>query len=434
MNDFVEGKILPLANKIQSNFWLKTISGSFAMLMPVLMASALFSLIQGLPLGDWYTNLLSNSGMTALFADIVAICSLTAIFLELSLGYILGKSWDIDPFTTAAVALLSLLVVTPLTTTVTDSMGVALLVTNVLSTSSLGAQGLFTAILIGILSVSIYRYVHVKGWKIKMPDSVPEMVAKPFEGIVPGVFVVLIFTLIRFMFLQTSYGYLNNFIYQMVQMPLVSLGNSFPAMIIAALVVTLLWWFGIHGTLVVLTIMMPFWYGPAIDNLNNYMAGLPVTNIVGYMFFFLFMQFIGGPGSMFGLYVNMAFFSKSARYKTLGKLAFVPGMFNIIEPTVFGFPIVLNPVMFIPFVFTPVLFMIIGYFLMTSGIVGVPALLLAVMTMPGPIVGFLLGGGISLGIFLLALCLISIVIYYPFFKVCDMQALNEEKIHELELT
>ncbi len=130
---------------------------------------------------------------------------------------------------------------------------------------------------------------------------------------------------------------------------------------------------------------------------------------------------------MFGLYVNMAFLSKSERFKAQGKISLVPGFFNIIEPTVYGMPVVLNPILLIPFVGLPLVVYLALYLCLKIGMVTTPVVSLAVMVMPGPIVGFLLGGGIGLGIFCILACVLSAVIYMPFFKILDRQAIKEEK-------
>lgn len=427
MNDFIQNKVLPFAQAIQNNRWLSCISSSFMKVMPALLGGAVFSLIQGLPLGDGYTNFLATTGLSELLAAGVAVCNLTALYFIFALGYNLAEKLEVNPFQGAVVALLSLLLVTPFTFNHVDENQVSTLITNVIPVDNLGATGIFTAMFVGIISVSVFAFAVKRNWKIKMPDSVPEMLSKPFEAVVPVFIVAAIFLALRAGLAMTSYGNLQNFIYTIVQIPLVGLGNSFGAMVISMLVLLLLWWVGIHGTSVVLSVMMVLWMEPAVTNLNNYMAGEPVTLVTSYMFFFVFCQFIGGPGCLFGLTVDMAIFAKSDRYKTFGKISFVPGMFNIIEPIVFGFPIVLNPIMFIPFVFTPIVFMIVGYFLMTSGLVGIPALMLSVMTIPGPIAGFILGGGIGLGIMIVVMCALSCLIYYPFFKICDHKALKEEQ-------
>ena len=115
------------------------------------------------------------------------------------------------------------------------------------------------------------------------------------------------------------------------------------------------------------------------------------------------------------------FFSKSQQYKTLGKLAIGPAVFNINEPLVFGVPIVLNPIMLIPFIITPLLLTTITYLAMTSGIVPLTNGINLPWTMPPIISGFILSGwqGAALQVGLIAL---SFGIYYPFFKVQDNKA------------
>ena len=52
MNDFIQNKVIPFAQKIENNFILSAISGAFMKVMPALLGGAVFSLFQGLPLGD----------------------------------------------------------------------------------------------------------------------------------------------------------------------------------------------------------------------------------------------------------------------------------------------------------------------------------------------------------------------------------------------
>ena len=156
-------------------------------------------------------------------------------------------------------------------------------------------------------------------------------------------------------------------------------------------------------------------------------AGDPAPFLLSMMTFFLINQFMGGPGCLFGLYINLAFFTKSERYKAQGKISLIPGLFNIIKPTVFGLPIVLNPVLLAPFVLVPAIVYTAYYLLASAGIVGVPVVNLTAMVLPGPIAGFILGGGISLGIFVLVAMAFSVIAYFPFVKALDRQALKEEQ-------
>ena len=78
------------------------------------------------------------------------------------------------------------------------------------------------------------------------------------------------------------------------------------------------------------------------DNLAAFQAGQALPNIISQQFQDLFATF-GGCGSTLSLLIAMLLFCHSKRIKELGKLAFIPGVFGINEPIVFGLPIVLNP-------------------------------------------------------------------------------------------
>ena len=194
MNDFIQNKVIPFAQKIENNFILSAISGAFMKVMPALLGGAVFSLFQGLPLGDWYTNFLSSTGISDALAVGVAVCNLTALYFIFALGYNLGEKFNVNPFQTAIVSLLSLLLVTPFSyNNVDNTNGAVTLIKNVIPVDNLGASGIFTAMLCGIIGAYVFAFAVNHNWKIKLPDSVPEMVSKPFEAVVPAFLVSALF-------------------------------------------------------------------------------------------------------------------------------------------------------------------------------------------------------------------------------------------------
>ncbi|WP_228765780.1 PTS transporter subunit EIIC [Bombilactobacillus apium] len=48
-------------------------------------------------------------------------------------------------------------------------------------------------------------------------------------------------------------------------------------------------------------------------------------------------------------------FSKAKTYRDLGLVAFPSALFEINEPVIFGFPIVMNPLTMLPFIFIPLI-------------------------------------------------------------------------------
>lgn len=115
-----------------------------------------------------------------------------------------------------------------------------------------------------------------------------------------------------------------------------------------------------------------------------------------------------------GLLLAIFIASRRKDYREMAKMAFVPGIFNINEPVIFGLPIVLNPILVIPFVLTPFVNSLIGYVFISMELI--PPIAYAVpWTTPGPLIAFLGTGGNWLALFVGLLCLaVSTLIYLPF--------------------
>ena len=58
------------------------------------------------------------------------------------------------------------------------------------------------------------------------------------------------------------------------------------------------------------------------------------------------VAFMGGAGNMLALVIAIFIVSKRDDYKVIGKLGFVPALFNISEPLMFGLPVVMNPILY----------------------------------------------------------------------------------------
>lgn len=101
-------------------------------------------------------------------------------------------------------------------------------------------------------------------------------------------------------------------------------------------------------------------------------------------------------------------------------LSIAPGIFNINEPTMFGIPIVLNPILFIPFILTPMILTTIAYFATFLGLV--PAATVMPPWVTPPIIGGILATkSIAGGVLATVNLLVSILVYIPFVKVATIQ-------------
>ncbi|MBA2795638.1 PTS sugar transporter subunit IIC [Streptococcus porcinus] len=292
-----------------------------------------------------------------------------------------------------------------------------------------GGQGIIGAILIGLVVGAIYTEFIRRHIVIKMPPQVPQAIAKQFEAMIPA-FVIFTLSMVVYLIAKavTGGGTFIEMIYSVIQVPLQGLTGSLYGAIGIAFFISFLWWFGVHGQSVVNGIVTAL----LLSNLDANKALLAVNkltwengaHIVTQQFLDSFL-ILSGSGITCGLVIAMIVASKSKQYKALGKVAAFPALFNVNEPVVFGFPIVMNPVMFLPFVLVPVLAALLVYGSISIGFMQPFSGVTLPWSTPAIISGFMVGGWQGALIQILIL-LLSTIIYFPFFKIQDKIAYQNE--------
>lgn len=418
----MEKTLIPFANKLSQNKVLKAISGGFSALLPIIMVGAIASLLSGLNI-EVYQNFITSIGLKAIVSYISAYTTnMMAIYAVFSIGNSMAKQLECKD-QSILVGIISLMVFL-----LTIPLGVSkdeITIAAAISTTYFGAPGLFTAMIIGCVVPLIYNIFVKHHIVIKMPDGVPPQIANGFSAIIPAVCITAVFAAIRQLCALTSFGTLSGLIYGLLKTPLSHLTNSPITFVVLLLFCNILWFFGIHGGMVTMSFLSMLYMAPALENLEAMAAGQPLPNMLTNTWWFTFAQ-LGGSGGIIGLAVCMFLFSKSERYKTLGKIAFLPALCSISEPIVFGVPLVLNVMMLIPMILSPLCCFLTSY-LMTS--IGVLPYLNGIQLSTGtPIVlaGFLAGGWRA-AIWQIVLVALQAVLYFPFFRMVDKQALEEEK-------
>lgn len=417
----LESILMPLAERIGKNKYLIAIRDGFLLSMPLLIVGSFFLLIANFPIPGW-TNFWARffgENWDAYFAKPTdATFSIMAMLAVVGIGYSFSEQMKVDKLFGAAVSLVCWFLIMPYKIMVNDTAvsGIPL--------GWVGSKGIFVGIIVAFLSVHIYAWVNKKGWIIKMPDGVPPTVAKSFSALIPAGISVLVFFIINIIFAMTPYDNAFNFVFTILQTPLLKLGNTLPAMVIAYIFLHLFWFFGVNGGSVVGAVFNPILQTLSAENLAAFQAGQLLPNIISQQFQDLFATF-GGCGSTLSLLIAMLFFCRSKRIKELGKLAFIPGLFGINEPIVFGLPILLNPMMLIPFMLVPTINIVISYFCMSIGLVPLCSGVAIPWTMPVILSGFLATGwqGAVLQLILLVL---GVFIYMPFIKMMDKQYIEDE--------
>lgn len=421
---FMEEKFIPVANKIAANRYLKSLSGGSMGLMAIVMVGAIFSLLGSIP-WEPYQNVLKSTGIIQLFSFVPkATTDSMALYMAFGVAFTAAKVFDHEElaFNNALLSLASFLVLTPLKEVMPEGGWQPDVFLNM---SYLGARGIFLALITGIIVTKIHCFIVDRKWTIRMPEGVPEQVSHAFIALIPAFAMLILFSVIRIGFSLTAFGSANDFIYKILQTPLQNLASSLPTFIIILMLAQILWFFGVHGSYTVLPIFMPIWMGYIGENTAAFAAGKEIPFVFNMGLYN--MLNIGGCGCTLGLVTVMFFFAKSERYKSFGKMVFPCGIFNVNEPVVFGMPLMLNPLTLIPFILIPLITLLLAYAAITLKIMPAP-IGLAIPASTPIIFSGLMQGSWKLSVFEVFIVFLSAVIYFPFFKILDNQALKEEAV------
>ncbi|EPH7506207.1 PTS sugar transporter subunit IIC [Klebsiella pneumoniae] len=183
---------------------------------------------------------------------------------------------------------------------------------------------------------------------------------------------------------------------------------------------------GIHGALIITGIMNPFWMTYLFENQQALAAGSPTLPHIYLQGFWDFYLLIGGIGSTLPL-VLMAMRSRSRQLKSVAKIGLLPSLFNINEPILFGFPVIMNPVFLLPFLFVPLINACIAWYLTQLGILD-RAVAMLPWSMPSPLGAAWSANGSWKNLCMSLFAMFNAwMLYRPFFKVYERQLAETER-------
>ncbi|AYE35126.1 PTS cellobiose transporter subunit IIC [Clostridium septicum] len=425
----IEKVLMPIAEKVSDQKHLSAMKDGLLLVMPLTIVGSLFLVLASLPIpgySEFIASIFGELWSEKLGYVVGVTMDLMGVITVIGTSYRLAKIYKVEALSASIIALVSFFLVTPYKINFLQEGAVDPIIVKGIPLALMGSRGLFVAIIVALVSTEIYRKVVQKGIVIKMPKGVPVAVSQSFADLIPATICLTFFWLVRVLLELTSFGDIHNLVTTVISTPLQGLGNSLFGAIIYALLVGLFWCFGIHGGAIMNGIL-----GPVLMTLNDanrlaFESGQPVANTVTNTFFDIFI-FAGGAGATLVFTLLMLYRARSKQLKSLGKLSIGSGLFNINEPVMFGTPIVLNPILMIPFVLAPVVMVIISYFAMQTGLVERAVGITVPWTTPIFISGYLATGGKISGVILqLVNFIVSMLIYYPFFRIWDNQKVKEE--------
>jgi PTS system cellobiose-specific IIC component len=405
--------------KLGNNKVLSAISSGMMSCMGVILGGAFFQIIATLltithlctQTSDVYKFFMTPYNMTM---------GLFSVVISFAIAYHYSKSLRMKSMVNGFTSMLMFLMVAAPATTMTLADGKTTFTG--LDTTSLGGVGLFTAIIIGILSVRITYLFEKYHIVLKMPDSVPPSLQNAFSSLIPLTANILIWEGLNTFVHKVFTVNLPMAISILLAMPLHAL-TSVPGMLVLCILATLLWSFGIHGSMVIYTVIMPISIQATLANGSLVAAGK--EPIFASVFLFGAIASCGGTGNTLSL-VIMSLRSKSEQLRAISKAALIPAIFNINEPVTFGFPIMYNPIMAIPYILNGVLV----FFYLWGGY--------AINFFKAPYVLIMTALPIGVGEFLgsmswhnilmpIGTFILSFLVYYPFYKVYERQLVAKEK-------
>lgn len=409
---FMNKYFTPVANWMDKNVYLSAIKKAMVAMTPILIIGSFCLIPSAIPNMIGKTNpisvwILQNDQIISI--PYTVGMSMMALYVAPIIAYHLAKSWKLDVPGTVTMAIISFLI-----------LAVGFTKDGAVDVTYFGTKGLFLSMFAAIIATMLFRWCKKKNFTIKMPDTVPDFVSRSFEMIPLSLIIVGFFLIIRIICVNGLHT-MPAMIFTYVLAPLVgSMDNPF-AYTFLKFLQCLLFFFGIHPA-VLSPVTQPIMTQFLAENITNAKAGRALTHFFCPGFDSAFGNFTG-TGITFGL-VFWCMFSKAAAQRKIGRLALIPALFGINEPILFGAPVVLNPLYFIPFVILGPLNSSVAAWATKLGF-------LRCSTFTPPYVGVFLEGYLATfdwhSIIVNGIQIIlSLLIWYPFFKIAEKRQLEQE--------
>ncbi|WP_350304844.1 PTS sugar transporter subunit IIC [Photorhabdus viridis] len=420
----VESHIVPLAGRIGNQRHISAIRDGFISAMPFLLIGSIMLIVVNPPFDTQTSSSFGQAWLSfgkthwdTITMPYFMTMGLMSVFVSIGTAYSLAKSYSLDGLTSSLLSLMAFL------------LAAAPQIENKIALDFLGGAGVFTSLICAIWSVELTRLLKKYNITIRMPAQVPPAIARSFELLYPVIGILLTVYPISLL-LQSEFNLLIPAAIMQMFQPLISVGDTLPAIMLALLIANLLWFAGIHGANLITALLSPIFMANIAANAALMAQGAAATQILTDPYWSFYVC-LGGSGSTLVLAI-LYLRSRSIHLRTIGKLSVVPAMFNINEPLLFGSPIVMNPTLLIPLLVVPLVNAVLSYSTLHLDLVH-KMVAIAPWTTPAPF-GAMLSAAwdYRAAVLVILLMIIDLFIWYPFFKVYEKQLINEENKQQEE--
>lgn len=425
---FAESKFMKAlqvgSQKMAQNEIFSTLSSGMGATMSLLMIGAVIQIVCAVgAMFGWDSN---SASYQAFYLPYKLTMGMMGFFMCFSLAYNYSKRKKQNQMQAVVIALVCyiLVVAPPVSASTLAADGSVISTFDALNLGSLGTGGLFVAMIIGICSVLISKFVIDHKWVIKLPDVVPEGIAHSFNAIIPLAANIIVWYGISLIISTLSGGALtlSTLITVVLSVP-VNFLVSTPGMFLVLILAQLCWFFGIHGTGVIYSVLLIPMITAYTTNSALAAAGQPLQ--WAPVFLMIGNGIMGGAGNTMPFSL-MGWNSKSERIRAVSRASLVPGLFGINEPAIFGYPIMCNATLLIPFVLCPVVCSALALIAWTFHLMGYPQVLI-MTTLPVVFSSFLSSLDWRNVVFAILMFPVCWLIWRPFYKMYEKQCIAEEE-------
>lgn len=399
---------------------LLCIRSSLIMLIPVLLIGSVSLMLKSFPL-DAYQQFIGSfaNGIIANFFSLIhsATFGVLSIYVSISISICYTQQIGKDNRHTLGPMIASLIAFFIISGTFESGA---------LNTDSLGASGMFTAVVSSVCASWLYDILSKK-MKRSMrvfTEGDDEVFRNTLMSLTPTVAVAFAAAIINSVSLLIFDGNNLHMAFSAgVGSIFEGVGRNLGSVILFEVVVHFLWFFGIHGNNVLEPVCQELFASAMDENHQLIAMGMEATEIHSKTFLDVFVN-MGGSGSVMCLLIAIMVFSQRKSNRKLGMMAAIPGFFNISELITFGLPIVFNPLFIIPYLLVPIVIATTSTLAVEWGLVPV-AVNHVEWTTPILWSGYLATDSLAGTILQLFNLVIGTLIYAPFVKLFDREMIRD---------
>ncbi|MFR0814220.1 MAG: PTS transporter subunit EIIC [Enterococcus casseliflavus] len=177
------------ANKFGSISYIKAITDGVSAVIPAIIIGSLYTLLGNIQFQP-YLDFLESTGIKSyLSIPNNTTMGIISILLTFTVAYNFAHNFKQDGVSAGIISVCSFILLIPFELLESGSKAIPVV--------WLGAQGMFMAMIVGVITGKLFVVMKEKNMEIKMPENVPPATVRAFSAIIPGFIIITLFLIIH---------------------------------------------------------------------------------------------------------------------------------------------------------------------------------------------------------------------------------------------